>query len=332
MRVKIEELRQKLATLDRLVLDDETLVNWLIELQLDNDLTGNRFSGFDEAVKFAKKGKITPEKYTLDVDRPALKLVNCHGTPAYLSMKDVMPEAVRWAKDQGQVFMGFKNGGYHENLGTIARMFAEQDILCIYSSSGGPQGTVPYGGSKDILGTNPLAYGIPTSGKPIVFDAATAQYAWGTIGLAKKRGESLPPKTYLSKDGQYTTDPNVAVSLIPFGGYKGFAINLLLEVMTTTLVGGKAGLLQDDESGIGGFMLLIDPAALGSLEEFKAQTDKLVADILSNPPAEGFSEVRVPGYKSQELRDTQLKSGFVEVDDEFYEEFLREYEALTTAA
>lgn len=154
---------------------------------------------------------------------------------------------------------------------------------------GGPQGVVPYGGSKDVMGTNPIAYSVPTSDLPILFDAATAEYAYGTIAMAKKRNEKLPEDTYLTKEGQYTTDPNNAIALIPFGGYKGYAINLLLEVMTAALVGGKSGLLQTDESGLGGFMILIDPSALGSIEEFKRQTNQLVSDIEKVSPAKGFN-------------------------------------------
>lgn len=328
MKVKIEEARKQFKDLFQLVLDDESTIDWLTELYLDYDLTGNRFNGFDETIKFVKKGKHKITAFSLDVDKPAIKLVNCHGSPAYIVMKDVLPLATKWAKEQGEVFIGFHHGGYHEALGTIVRMFAEQDLICIYSSSGGPQGVVPFGGSRDIMGTNPMSYGIPTSNTPILFDAATAEYAYGTIRIAKERHEKLPKNTYLNKDGQYTTDPNDATALIPFGGYKGYAINLLLEVMTGTLVGGKSGLLQIGEDELGGFMILVDPASFGSLDNFKKQTDKLVGDISEVPPAEGFNEVRVPGHKSQQLRAQQLKSGFVEVSDKVYKNFIKEYDSL----
>lgn len=328
MKVSLEEARSKMSDLFRLVTDDEDLVAWLTEINLDLDLTGNRFSGLDEAIKFAKKGRTSFEKYTLDVDKPAMKLVNCHTTPAYIVMKDLLPEACMWAKEQGVVFIGFHGGGYHEALGTMVRKFAENDILCIYSANGGPQGVVPYGGKKAILGTNPLAYAIPTQDVPILFDAATAEHAYGTIGIAKQRHEKLPPNTYLDKEGAYTTDPNLATALVAFGGYKGYAVNLLLEVMTGALVGGKSGLLQTDETGLGGFMVLVDPGSLGGLEQFKKQTDTLAADISNVPPAEGFTEVRVPGRNSQLLRQQQLADKSVEIDDTIYQEFLVEYETL----
>jgi ureidoglycolate dehydrogenase (NAD+) len=161
-----------------------------------------------------------------------------------------------------------------------------------------------------------------------VFDAATAEYAYGTIAIAKEQNEKLPTNTYLTKQGQYTTDPNEAIALIPFGGYKGYAINLLLDIMTGALVRGQSGLLQSDEAGLGAFMILIDPSALGSLDDFKKQTDKLVSDIAKVPPAQGFTEVRVPGYKSQQARRQRLAAGEIEVEDATYDKFLKDYEDL----
>lgn len=98
--------------------------------------------------------------------------------------------------------------------------------------------------------------------------------------------------------------------------------------MTAALVGGKAGRLQTDESGLGGFMLLIDPSALGDMASFKKQVDQLVSDIEQVPPAAGFAEVRVPGYRSQRARQQRLEAGEIEVDDAVYNKFLAAYKSI----
>jgi ureidoglycolate dehydrogenase (NAD+) len=100
----------------------------------------------------------------------------------------------------------------------------------------------------------------------------------------------------------------------------------LLEILTGALVGAKSGMLVSGEADLGAFMILIDPAAFGSIKEFKTQTDKIVSDILSNPPAKGFSEVRVPGYRSQQLRNHQLQTGSVEVEDIVWQKFTTLYQ------
>lgn len=325
MKVDINTALQQLKDIYLKRYDDQAIADWLAEMSLDQELTSNRFSGFGEAINARHEKLESKGSPAYDIDKPALKLIDCNGTEPLILMKDLIPQGIKWAKQQGQLFIGIKNGGYHQNLDSVVRKFAEQDVIAVYSANGGPQGVVPYGGSKDIFGTNPIAYGIPTSGLPIVFDAATAQYAYGTIKLAKEQGTKLEPNTYFDKDGQYTTDPSDAESLIPFGGYKGYAINLLLEVLTGALVGGKSGTLQTNESELGGFLLLVDPAVFGNITDFKAQTDQLVRDIESNPPAEGFTEVRVPGYRAQRLRQDQLSKGQVEVAEDTYEKFLNFY-------
>ena len=325
MKVKIEEVRTKLAQVFENSGAEGDMIDWLVDLAIGHELEGSMFSGFEGG----PEGVAVPAEMfeiieTLDVDRPALKLINGNGKSAKIIMKELIPLASKWAKEQGQIFIGFKNCGYHSSLSTIARKFAENDLICIYSANGGPQGVVPYGGTKDICGTNPIAYGIPTFGNPIVFDAATAQYAYGSIKIAREKGLKLPADSYLDEVGNYTTEPTSARSIVAFGGYKGYAINLLLEVMTGALVGGVSGTLQTTENEIGGFLMLIDPSALGDLDDFKGQVDQLIADIESNKPAKGFKEVRVPGYRSQKLRQKQLDTGFVEIDEKVWKKFVKE--------
>jgi LDH2 family malate/lactate/ureidoglycolate dehydrogenase len=308
---------------------DGSATDWMVELSLDRDLTGNYFSGFSATAEGVQKLNYTAQE-TYEVDRPALKLINGNGKPAKLIMKDIIPKATQWAKEQGQIWVGFKNCDYHGSLDTIARKFAEQDLVCIYASNGGPQGVVPYGGTKDIFGTNPMAYGIPTHDVPIVFDAATAKYAIGTIKRAREMGQRLEEETYLDAVGAYTTDPEKAVALIPFGGYKGYAINLLLDVLTGALVGGVSGSLQRDVSEIGGFLLLIDPSAFGPIDMFKSQVDQIVKDIQNNPPAPCFTEVRVPGHRAASLRARQLAEGSIEVQDSVWNSFVLQHRQVTT--
>jgi len=74
-------------------------------------------------------------------------------------------------------------GEYMSALFYVVRKFANNGYLAILASNGGPQGTIPHGGKTDIFGTNPLAYGIPSSTDPIVFDAATYQSPDGNFNI-----------------------------------------------------------------------------------------------------------------------------------------------------
>ena len=206
---------------------------------------------------------------------------------------------------------------YHGTLGIYARKIAEQDLLAIVSANGGPQGVVPHGGRKDVFGTNPIAYGVPTETEPIVFDAATAKYAYGTIRQAKAdSGLKLEPETYLDAEGCFTTDPHRAVALVPFGEYKGYAINMLLEIMTGTLLRGKSGPAQTNENELGNFFIALDPSKFTDLEKFKAEVSKLAEEVRQVPPIDAKKPVRVPGDNAHRHRKETLTSGYVEISKE----------------
>lgn len=299
-------------------------------LRLEQDLRGNYFSGLAEAREsYEELKRSIGKRHTIEVDKPALKLVNCGGREAVLVSMDLLPMLCDMARQHGIALIGYYNGRYQAMLDVLARKIAEQDLIGLVSGNGGPQSVVPYGGKKDILGTNPVAYGIPTNGMPVVFDAATAKYPYGSIRLTRERGGTLPERSYLDKDGNWTTDPNIATSIVPFGEHKGYAFNLLFDILTGALVRAKSGLLVKGEDDLGGILIAIDPAAFGSLEEFKAQTTKLAEDIEAVEPAEGFTEVRVPGYKGQRMRDKAIAEDSIEIDDNVWQQFVKEYKELT---
>src|SRR5437762_2864743 len=124
MKVEIEKAKKMLLEVYLAKGASPDMAEWLTELSLEQDLTGNYFSGFDESPEgiYGDIGSETKETY--EVDRPAIKLINGNGHAVKIIMKDLLPKAVAWAYDQGQVTIGFKNCGYHGALGTIARKFA----------------------------------------------------------------------------------------------------------------------------------------------------------------------------------------------------------------
>lgn len=98
----------------------------------------------------------------------------------------------------------------------------------------------PAGGSKPLLGTNPLAFGWPRPGPhPHVFDFATSMTARGEIELHRRAGTPIPEGWAVGSDGQPTTDPDVALSgaMLPFGEHKGSAISTMIELLSGAMLG-----------------------------------------------------------------------------------------------
>lgn len=97
----------------------------------------------------------------------------------------------------------------------------------------------PTGGTTALMGTNPLAFGWPRAGNPYVFDFATSVAARGEVELHRIAGTPLPEGWAIDADGQPTTDPTAALAgaLLPFGGHKGSAISMMIELLAGVMIG-----------------------------------------------------------------------------------------------
>lgn len=98
----------------------------------------------------------------------------------------------------------------------------------------------PAGGTKALMGTNPLAFGWPRAGQsPYVFDFATSVAARGEVELHRIAGKPLPDGWAVNADGHPTTDPTEALegAMLPFGGHKGSAISMMIELLAGVMIG-----------------------------------------------------------------------------------------------
>jgi LDH2 family malate/lactate/ureidoglycolate dehydrogenase len=179
----------------------------------------------------------------------------------------------------------------------------------------------PWGGRKALIGTNPIAIGVPTDDGPFVMDTATGIVSMGKIHDHAHRRESIPGHWALDADGNPTTDPNAAKAgaISPFGGAKGYALGLAFELLVTSLAGAAIGtdvrgtLDATEICNKGDVFIVID----GPRADLAGYLDI----IRHSPPAEGFDRVLVPGDRSRECRERRLADG-LPVADEVWERLL----------
>ena len=136
-----------------------------------------------------------------------------------------------------------------------------------------PAGIAPWGGSKAVLGTNPVAFACPLPGRPpLTIDLSLSKVARGNIMTAKQRGETIPEGWALDAHGQPTTDPDAALAgtMVPMGDAKGTALALMVELLAAGLTGANfaadASSFLDAKGpppGTGQLIVAFDPAAFG---------------------------------------------------------------------
>jgi len=176
----------------------------------------------------------------------------------------------------------------------------------------------PWGGRSAMLGTNPLAIGIPTAGAPFVFDMATSIVSMGEIHDHALRGLAIPPHWALDAQGNATTDANAARggSLAPFGEAKGYALGLALEVLVTTLAASAVGtdvagtLDSTQPCNKGDLFIVIDP---GNRPDIASRITAYLDAVRSSGAAAG--SVSVPGDRAMATRARNLDAGISLADD-----------------
>jgi L-2-hydroxycarboxylate dehydrogenase (NAD+) len=332
VKLPITELKEKVSKYLLAIGMSEHDSDTLTDLIIEQELIGNLFSAVGElAGKHTRlSGSRDNNKEEVVVEKPALKLIKGNGRSAPLITADYIDEIVNKAKNQGIYALGIYDSTYNDFFDIFCRRIAAKDCIAIIVENGGPQGVVPFGGKKEVTGTDPLAYGIPTHNNPIIFDAATAMHAYGKIKKAKESGDKLPENAYVDKDGNITTDPEVAYAVLPFGGFKGYAINLLVDILSGSLVRAKSGLdvPLDAERYIGTLVIVIDPTSFGEIKDFKDSTTKLAEDLLEVEPINPNEPVRVPGFRGAKRREAFISSGTIEINDKDWDKFISAFDKL----
>jgi LDH2 family malate/lactate/ureidoglycolate dehydrogenase len=194
----------------------------------------------------------------------------------------------------------------------------EQNLFVTLSATNaGVASVAPFGGMDPVLTTNPIAYGIPTRGEPILIDQCTSLGSNQFFTAYAARGETLPGEWLLDANGQPTRDPNVLAqkppgTVLPLGGlefgYKGFGLGLAVEALTLALP-GSGRRTKPDMFGQGVFLQVLNPRLLGGLDAFLDETTYLADACHASRVREGAPPVRLPGERALATRRAQLRDG-----------------------
>ncbi len=176
---------------------------------------------------------------------------------------------------------------------------------------------IPYGGAGRALGTNPIALAAPTPDGIFDLDLATSQVAINRIFNARDEGRPIPDDWGVDERGRPTTDAAAVHSAVPLGGYKGYALALLVEILCGVLAGAgvrdSVGLLYDEGTpepqDVGHFHLALDPERTVGRDRFAQLLGGLLDDLRAIEPAAGFDEVLAPGDPEQRSRERRSRDG-----------------------
>ena len=247
-------------------------------------------------------GKARPE--VKKISSSVIKVLGNHAL-APMVLKVGIPELIKAAKETGVAILAITNSHHMASMWPETEAIAEEGLVAFACTSYKPM-VAPAGAKKALFGTNPISFAWPRPGKtPVVYDMATASMAMGEVQVAAREGHKVPLGTGLNKDGKETTDPNEIANggvILPFGGYKGSGIAMMVELLAGALVGDNFSFetaAKDNNDGGppsgGEFILAFSPGKLSD-SDWDKHADEFFNKMKS------MEGVRLPGERRHKNR------------------------------
>lgn len=278
-----------------------------------------RMQGYVECLK--SKGIVANPTYKTVSEGPSHALIDAGqglGIPVSVMAETI---AIKKAKENGIAIVNVNNSHHHGACGYYSLMAAKEGLIGLTMSTGDIIMAVT-GSSAQTIGNNPFSYAVP-AGKygNICYDIAMSTVAAGKISMAADEGRSIPLGWLLDPLGNETTDPKDYAkggALMPFGGYKGYGLSMMVESLAGMLSG--AALLKDihawnknpEQSGnVGHCFIAIDPHIINPGFDLVARSEKMLDEILSSPKAPGVEKILFPGQLEQIKEARSFTEGIV---------------------
>ena len=283
------------------------------------EANGNRICGLYYLESYCRQletGRVdgTAEP-VVTVERPGAVRVNGRLGFAQPAFAAGLATAVGSARANGICGYAIEHTHTCTSLGYFTEQFAREGLLGIGATNATPR-VAPPGGSRAVLGTNPFAMAVPDGegGIAFQFDFSTSAVALGKITMAAAAGEEIPSGWAVDSEGNPTTDPDAALdgSLLSAGGYKGYGLGLMVEVLAAGLTGSRLSVdvppLKAPEGpphDLGQFYVVIDPSGYSG-DGFTERLTTLAATIAEQPGA------RLPGAGREAPDNVDLEPGLWE--------------------
>jgi LDH2 family malate/lactate/ureidoglycolate dehydrogenase len=251
-----------------------------------------------------KRGAMTPSvTLTTEKETIATALLDGHNGIGQVVACRAMEIAIRKGREAGVSYVAVKHSNHFGAAAYYPMMALEHDMIGVAFTNASPR-LAPTGGAVKILGNNPFCVAVPAGKRPpVVLDMANSIVAGGKIRVLQKEGKPIPEGWALNEHGEPTTDPAAAMKgiLLAIGGYKGYGITLMVDLLTGVLADSNYGpRVKSIDQGIepsrtAHSFMAIDLAAFTDVAAFKARMDAYIDEIKSSKKARGSEVIYLPG-------------------------------------
>src|SRR5438552_11954023 len=268
---------------------------------IDAALCGYEYSGLPKLLNVADHPLFKAPRTAMRVIKETDVAVPYDGgnQSGMIGMYHATRAVIARAHEHGFALVGVNNIWMSGRSAYYVEMAARAGLIGIHTVAA-PPAVAPLGGAKPMLGTNPIAFGFPLDGDPLVIDLGTSAFMGTDLKFRERLGIPLPEGVAIDEHGRPTTDAADARrgAILPFGGHKGFALALAMHAL-----GVSAEYL----------FIAVKPDPFTPLEDYRRALAAEIAAIKATPRQEGVDEIRIPGERAYRERARLAREG-IEID------------------
>ena len=316
MKVTVSEARRLVQITMRACNHDAAEAVAIADHLIDCELRGLSYGGLPRALSVFErttKPSYSRKPISISHETPLSALVDGGNTIGYLAGLRAAEIAIEKACEHGMSVVGARDTWHTGMLSFYAEMAAKRDLVSMIASNASPN-VAPHGGVEGRFGTNPVSFGFPSTGDPVIWDIGTSAIMHGEVLLAGRLGQELPDGMAYDPDGQPTRNPEQALkgAIAAWGGHRGSGLAIAVQ-----LLGAMCAVpaMPKDMFGYGCLFVMMRPDLLMSMEDYKAEVAGYAEDIRSTRPVEGGPPVRMPFDRSAAERRRRLAEDAIEVPD-----------------
>ncbi|HEY3100414.1 MAG TPA: Ldh family oxidoreductase [Methylomirabilota bacterium] len=268
---------------------------------IDAALCGYEYSGLPKLLNVADDPRHKAGRRPMRVVKETSVSVLFDGgnQSGMLGMYYATRTAIERASAHGFALLGVNDIWMSGRSAYYVEMAARAGLIAIHTVAAPPM-VAPLGGAQARLGTNPIAFGFPMEGDPLVIDLGTAAFMGTDLQFRQRLDIPLPEGVAIDEHGRPTTDAAAARrgALLPFGGHKGYALALAMHAL-----GLSAQYL----------FIAFRPDLFVPLDEYRRALAAEIAAIKATPTQNGVEEIRIPGERAYRERARLTREG-IEID------------------
>ncbi len=281
---------------------------------VDSELCGYPALGLARILTVAEHARMRNPRRPLSIvhETPVSALIDGGNYVGLYAVYRAAEIAIEKVKAGGFALVGLHNSWLSGRNAYYLEKIARAGYAGIHLACSRPV-VVPHGGRAPALGTNPIAFALPGTPDPVIFDMGTSATNHGDVILAGRLGNLLPEGVAVDQAGFPTRDPQAALKggILPFGGvhaHKGYGLSFMVQAMG--LLAGAA-LPQGQVQDFAFLFVVFDPALLMPRAQFDAQLAELIAAVKATPRQPGVEEIRIPSEQAFRTRAKRRIDGFV---------------------